>query len=68
MAALLAGEMVLAAQWSAESGCSLSHGLESVLLVAQASSATSGFVFVQCTFQNLEEADAEIASWRIRAG
>lgn len=40
--------------------------MAAVLLMARASSATSGFVFVQCTFQNLEEADAEIASWRIR--
>lgn len=67
MAALHAEEQVLAAQWSEYSGSSLSGGLTSVLLVAEASKATSGYVIVQCTFQNLEEANAEIASWRIRA-
>jgi hypothetical protein len=67
MAALLAGEMVLAAQWSAYCGSSLNHGLESVLLLAQASSAASGFVIVEYIFENNAQADAEIARWRIRA-
>ena len=67
MAALRDGERFLAAQWSADSGSSLSHGLAAVLLLAQASSAVSGFVIVQYTFENNAQADAEIASWRIRA-
>jgi hypothetical protein len=66
MAALRAEERFLAAQWSAESGASLSHGLAVVLLMAHALSDTSGLVFVQCTFENCTRAEAEIASWRIR--
>lgn len=50
MAALRAEERLLAAQWSAQSGASLSHGLAAVLLMAHALSDTSGLVFVQCTF------------------
>jgi hypothetical protein len=66
MQGLLGGGQVLAAQWSAYCGSSLSDGLAAVLLLAQASSAASGFVIVQYTFENNARADAEIASWRIR--
>jgi len=66
--AMRSGEQQLSAQWSAEEGSPLVHGLASVTLEAQVGRSPAypgGHLAMKFVFLNHAAATAEIASWRI---
>ena len=62
MQSLLSKERVLLAEWSKETGASLTDSLSSVALVIDAYDTSSGFFAIEYYFENSVLADAEIAA------